>query len=123
MIISTLKIPDIKPYNTYIHQITIDGYITVIIIFKTLFRSDDVLVDIYLNEIADNTKIISGRKLTKDSIISLPKFDIGFPFQISCIDQDCVGFSINKYNADKYYINFSNNTDGDIIVDNNLFLT
>lgn len=120
MIIANFKIPDIIDYNIYIHPVSIDGYTTIIVIFKTLFRSDDVLVDIYLNEITDDTKIISGRKLTKDSIVSLPKFDIGFPYKISCIDQDCKNISINKYNAHNYYLMFTNEIDGEIIIDDNL---
>lgn len=101
------SIPNITDYMQYITTIQIDSDITIVVVYKTLYRSDDVLVDIYLNEIADDTKIISGRKLTKDSIVSLPKHDLGFEYLIRCVDQFRINSSLNKYNAHKFYLQFT----------------
>lgn len=107
MIVYTQKNPDIQEYIQYISLMQLSSEITLVIVYKTLFRSDDVLVDIYLNEIADDTKIISGRKLTSDSIVCLPKPDIGFAYWINCVDQDGINTSLNKYNAHKFYLQFT----------------
>ena len=55
-----IKMPDISDYMQYtmLHQITNDT--SIIMIFKSLFRSDDILIDIYKNDITENSKIISG---------------------------------------------------------------
>lgn len=98
------KLPDIRDYMQYSSLVSISSDITIVIVYKTLYRSDDILVDIYLNEIADDTKIISGRKLSTNSIISLPRYDLGFTYWIECIDPDNVNASINKYNANKFYL-------------------
>lgn len=111
MNITTSNIPDISDYMQYMTSIQISNDISVIIIFKTLFRSDDVLVDIYLNEISDNTKIIAGRRLSENAIITLPKTDIGFNYWVYCIDQNGVNSSINKYNAYKFFLQFSDESE------------
>lgn len=100
------NIPDITDYMQYITTLQVASDITIVVVYKTLYRSDDVLVDIYLNEIADDTKIISGRKLTKDSIVSLPKHDLGFAYLIRCVDPYRINTSLNKYNAHKFYLQF-----------------
>ena len=100
-------IPDIQNYMQYVSLFQISSDISLVIVYKTLYRSDDILVDIYLNEIADDTKIISGRKLTSDSIVCLPKPDIGFTYWINCVDQDGINTSLNKYNAHKFYLQFT----------------
>lgn len=107
MIITRFKNPDILNYSEYIYLKQISSDISLIIVYKTLYRSDDVLLDIYLNEMSENTKIVSGRKLTADSIVSLPKYDLGFTYWIKCVDQDGVGTSINKYNTHKFYLQFA----------------
>lgn len=107
MILNTQKIPDIQNYMQYISLISISSDVTIVIVYKTLYRSDDVLIDIYLNEISNDTKIISGRKLTPDSIICIPKYNIGFEYWINCVDQDGINNSLNKYNAHKFYLQFT----------------
>ena len=107
MIITRLKNPDITDYSEYVYLQQIASDITIVIVYKTLYRSDDVLVDRYLNEIADDTKLISGRQLTSDSIVSLPRSDIGFSYWINCVDQDTINTSLNKYNAHKFYLQFT----------------
>lgn len=101
------QIPNILNYSQYISLTQISSDVSLIIVYKTMHRSDDVLVDIYLNEIADDTKIISGRKLTTDSIVCLPKPDIGFTYWINCVDQYGINTSLNKYNAHKFYLQFT----------------
>lgn len=100
-------IPDIQNYMQYVSLFQISSDISLVIVYKTLYRNDDVLIDIYINEITDDTKIISGRKLTSDSIISLPRYDLGFEYWINCIDQDGINVSLNKYNAHKFYLQFT----------------
>ena len=117
MIIVTNQIPDIQQYMSSVSMVQISSDVTLVIVYKTLFRSDDVLVDIYLNEIADDTKIISGRKLTSDSIVCLPKPDIGFTYWINCVDQDGMNTSLNKYNAHKFYLQFTSYEGEDWIIE------
>lgn len=113
MQIAISNIPNIQDYMQYIQLEPIGSDATLVIVYKTLFRSDDVLVDIYLNEIADNTKIISSRRLTPDSIVSLPRPTIGFNYWINCVDQDGMNTSINKYNAHKFYLQFTSYEGGE----------
>lgn len=117
MIIARTKIPDIQQYLQYVTLSQISPDVTLVIVYKTLFRSDDILVDIYLNEIADDTKIISGRKLTSDSIVCLPKPDIGFTYWINCVNQDGINASLNKYNAHKFYLQFTSYEGEDWIIE------
>lgn len=101
------SIPDIQNYMQYISPVSLSSDITIIVVYRTMFRSDDVLIDIYLNEITDDTKIISSRKLSTDAIMCLPKYDIGFNYWVNCVDPNNVGTSINKYNAQKFYLQFT----------------
>lgn len=101
------QIPNILNYSQYISLTQISSDVSLIIVYKTMYRSDDVLLDIYINEMSSNTKIVSGRKLTTDSIISLPRYDIGFSYWINCVDQYDINTSINKYNAHKFYLQFT----------------
>ena len=101
------QIPNILNYSQYISLTQISSDVSLIIVYKTMYRSDDVLLDIYINEMSNNTKIVSGRKLTTDSIISLPRYDIGFSYWINCVDQYDINTSINKHNAHKFYLQFT----------------
>lgn len=104
---ATNKIPDIQQYSQYLSFLQISNDVSIVIIYKQLFRSDEVLVDIYLNEISENTKIISGRKLESNSLVAPPNYNLGFNYYIFCIDQDSVEQSLNIYNANKFYLQFS----------------
>lgn len=108
MIITTYKLPDISEYVQHISLVQIASDISVVVILKQLYRDDDILVDIYLNEISDDTKIIAGRKLTKDALICQPRYDLGFNYYVHCIDQDGTNQAIKKYNVNKFYLQFTN---------------
>ena len=45
---ATNKIPDIQQYSQYLSFLQISNDVSIVIIYKQLFRSDEVLVDIYL---------------------------------------------------------------------------
>lgn len=109
-------IVDVSDSIKYITPLSLDNDVTIIIVYKTMFRSDDVLVDIYLNEIAEETKVLAGRKLTCESLICLPKYNIGLPYHIKCIDQDGINASLNKYNAHKFYLQFTSYEGEDWII-------
>ena len=110
------KMPDISDYSQYISLEQLSSDVTIVIVFKTLFRSDDILVDIYMNEISEDSKVISGRKLSPQSLVSLPKPDIGFTYWINCVDQDGINTSLNKYNAHKFYLQFTSYEGEDWII-------
>ena len=101
------KLPDITEYNKYIMSIPLSSDITVLAIFKQLFRSDDVIIDIYLNEIANETKILGGKKLVPDALLCLPKSDLGFNYNVYCSDIDGVNTGIVKNNVYKFYFQFT----------------
>lgn len=107
MNITTTKIPDISQYMQYMHTVQLSSDVTVLIVYKTLFRSDDVLVDIYLNEISENTLIVAGKLLVNGATLTSPKHDIGFKYSAYCYDIDGVNSGINKYNAYKFYLQFT----------------
>ena len=49
MQIQILQLPDITEYLTNYLQVPISTDNTLLLVFKTLYRSDDVYLDIYLN--------------------------------------------------------------------------
>lgn len=102
--LTTFQIPDISRHIKYIYTSQITSEMTLIFVFKTMFRSDDVLVDIYKDDIANADKIISSVKLTSDALICYPRYDLGLNMRIYCRDQDRIGTSVKKYNANKFYI-------------------
>ena len=101
------KLPDISNYMQFITPIQLGSDISIICVFKQLFRDDDVLVDFYLSEISDNTKIVSGIKLTADSLLCLPRFDLGFNYNIYCSNIDGINEPITKNNVHKFYLQFT----------------
>ena len=107
MIISIQQLPDIQQYVQYIYPVQPNAEITVICIFKQLYRSDDIIVDVYLDEISENTKIIAGKKVTADSIISPPRYDMGLEYSIACIDIGGTGQPVRKDNLNKFYLQFT----------------
>lgn len=106
-VISIKQLPNIQQYVQYIYPVQPNAEVTAICIFKQLFRSDDVMVDVYLDEISENTKIISGRKVTPDAPISPPRYDMGFEYSIDCVDIDGVGLPIRNDNLNKFYLQFT----------------
>ena len=113
MQIQIQRLPDVTQYLTNYLQIPITADSTLLFVFKTLYRSDDVLVDIYLNEITEDSLIIGGRKLAPDSIVSYPRYDLGFNWYISCVDQDGVDLPLTQYNMYKFYLQFTLDDDED----------
>ena len=107
MNITTIKIPDISQYMQYMQTVQLSSDVTVLIVYKTLFRSDDVLVDIYLNEISENTLIVASKLLVNGATLTPPKYNIGFKYSVYCCDIDDANSGINKYNAYKFYLQFT----------------
>lgn len=107
MKITIINIPDISDYMEYMAQYQISNDITIIAIYKTMFRSDDVIINLYLNEIAEDTLILAGRKLTSNSCVCYPRSEIGFNYWVHCVDQDGVHCDVKKGNAYKFYLQFT----------------
>ena len=107
MKITITKLPDISNYMQFITPVQLGSDIGVICVLKQLFRDDDVLIDFYLSEISDSTKIVSGIKLTKNSLLALPRHDIGFNYSIYCSNIDGVSDPITKNNIHKFYLQFT----------------
>lgn len=100
-------IPDITQYVDYISPMSLEGNVTVLVVFKQLYRSDDVLLDIYLNEITNDTKIVSSKLLTPNTILSAPNFDIGFEYYIECVDPKDSMKKVTKYNTKDFQLKFT----------------
>lgn len=101
------KLPDITDYMQFITPLQLSSDVNIICILKQLFRDDDVIVDFYLSEISENTKIVSGVKLTSDALLCLPKFDLGFNYYIKCVNIDGINEPITKNNVHKFYLQFT----------------
>lgn len=114
MDIVTIKLPDISNYMQFTQTCNLNNNITIVLVFKTMFRSDNVYLDIYLNDISVESKIISSRLLTKNSLISLPNRDIDFPYNIHCIDQDSIQENLTRNNLYKFYMYFTSYNNGDL---------
>lgn len=107
MKITIINIPDVSDYMEYMVQHQISSDITIIAIYKTMFRSDDVMINLYLNEISEDTLLLAGRKLTPDSCICYPRSELGFNYWVHCIDQNGINCDIKKSNAYKFYLQFT----------------
>ena len=101
------KLPDISQNMQHIQQIQLSTDVTVIFVFKTMFRDDDVLFDLYLNEIADSTKIVSGKKMNTEALLVQPNYDIGFNYYVYCANSDGIQEDLNRYNMNKFYLQFT----------------
>lgn len=101
------ELPNIYNYVQYILPFQLSSDVTVTIILKQLYRSNDVLVDIYLNEISEDTKIIAGRKLTSGGIVCFPRYDMGFQYRIDCMDMDMTGQPVRNDNIQDFYLQFT----------------
>ena len=106
MKVTIVKLPDISDYMQFIVPLQLSSDVSIICVFKQLFRDDDVLVDFYLSEIADNTKIVSGVKLTSNSLLCLPHYDLGFIYSIYCLNIDNINEPVTKNNVHKFYFQF-----------------
>lgn len=109
MAIEILNIPNLNDYAKYIKSIQLGNNITIISIFKRIFRSDDVTVDFYIDEISENNKIVTGKLLTANSLLCVPHTSANFDYYINCIDQYGIDESLKYYNAHKFYLQFTEN--------------
>ena len=101
------QLPNIFNYVQYIVPFQVSSDVTVTMILKQLYRSDDVLIDIYLNEISEDTKIITGKKVTSGGIVCLPRYDKGFQYRVDCVDMDMTGQPVRKDNIQNFYLQFT----------------
>lgn len=101
------QLPNIFNNVQCIMPFQVSSDITVTMILKQLYRSNDVLIDIYLNEISEDTKIIAGRKLTSGGIVCLPRYDMGFQYRIDCVDIDMIGQPLRNDNIQDFYLQFT----------------
>lgn len=114
MKIEIVQLPDISEYIDYTYSAQIGEDSSIIMLFKRLYRSDVVLADLYLNEITDTTKIISGIKITAGSVVSMPRYELNFPYYVYCIDQDGVDEPVRYDNLYQFYFQFINYNGGDL---------
>lgn len=104
MILTSLKLPDITQDMLLSVNLPLNNDLTIIMIFKSLNRSDNVIIDLYRNDISEETKIITGKILQPDSVIKNP--DSNFNYKIECVDEDGIHESITQNNLHKFYIQF-----------------
>ena len=109
MIIKVVKMPDISQYGQYISTISLTADITVVCIYKVINRSDGILLDLYKNDISEDTKIVSGKLLTPDSLICTPKNSQEFNYYVNCVDMDDVSCNIIPTNLSQFYLQFTEN--------------
>lgn len=104
MILTSLKLPDITQDMLLSVNLPLNSDLTIVMIFKSLNRSDNVIIDLYRNDISEETKIITGKILQPDSVIKNP--DSNFNYKIGCVDEDGIHESITQNNLHKFYIQF-----------------
>lgn len=104
MILTSLKLPDITQDMLLSVNLPLNNDLTIVMIFKSLNRSDNVIIDLYRNDISEETKIITGKILQPDSVIKNP--DSNFNYKIECVDEDGIHESITQNNLHKFYIQF-----------------
>lgn len=104
MILTSLKLPDITQDMLLSVNLPLNNDLTIVMIFKSLNRSDNVIIDLYRNDISEETKIITGKILQPDSVIKKP--DSNFNYKIECVDEDGIHESITQNNLHKFYIQF-----------------
>ena len=104
MILTSLKLPDITQDMLLSVNLPLNNDLTIVIIFKSLNRSDNVIIDLYRNDISEETKIITGKILQPDSVIKNP--DSNFNYKIECVDEDGIHEPITQNNLHKFYIQF-----------------
>lgn len=104
MILTSLKLPDITQDMLLSVNLPLNNDLTIVMIFKSLNRSDNVIIDLYRNDISEETKIITGKILQPDSVIKNPNSN--FNYKIECVDEDGIHESITQNNLHKFYIQF-----------------
>lgn len=111
MIFKVIRMPDMSEYGQYIYTASLTADITVICVYKAINRSDNVILDLYKNDISEDTKIVSGRVLVPDSLICTPKTSQDFNYYVNCVDMDDVSCNIMPTNLSQFYLQFTENED------------
>ena len=115
MQISLMKLPNISTYMKFIQLFQLGSEMTLILVFRSSGRDENVFVDIYKNDISDSNKIIAGKIITSDSCLCLPKSDMEFPYYINCYDLDGKNLPLNQDTLHNFYFQFTSYDDGHII--------
>lgn len=115
MQISLMKLPNISTYMKFIQLFQLGPEMTLILVFRSSGRDENVFVDIYKNDISDSNKIIAGKVITLDSCLCLPKSNMEFPYYINCYDLDGRNLPLNQDTLHNFYFQFTSYDDGHII--------
>lgn len=112
MILTSLKLPNITQNMLLSVNLPLSSDLTIVMIFKSLNRSDNVLLDLYQNDISEETKIVTGKILQPNSVIKNP--DSNFNYKIECVDEDGIHESVTQNNLHKFYIQFTQATNEEL---------
>lgn len=112
MILTSLKLPNITQDMLLSVNLPLNNELTIVMVFKSLNRSDNVIIDLYQNDISEETKIVTGKILQPDSVIKSP--DSNFNYKIECVDEDGIHESITQNNLHKFYIQFTQATNKEL---------
>lgn len=103
MEIKILPIPNLIQNNQTILPIDLGEY-DALIVFKQQFRSDDVLVNIYKNEISPYALIKGDILLTANGTVTNTNPQKEFNWNVFCANIDGTNEEINFTNAHKFYL-------------------
>lgn len=113
MKLSIIQAPNIQDYMQIGQTITLSEDNTVLIIYKRLSRSDNIIVDIYKNNISDDDKIVSGKILCINARLYNLNPNVDFNYIIDCVDLQAVEENITPQNLHKFSLQFTNLIDGE----------
>ena len=108
-----IQAPNIQDYMQIGQTVTLSEDNTILIIYKRLFRSDNIIVDIYKNNISDDDKIVSGKVLCVDARLYNMNPNVDFNYVIDCVDLQAVDENITPQNLHNFYLQFTNLIDGE----------
>lgn len=106
------KLDSLDGLNKYSAVVPLLADLSVSVFCKRQLRSDNVIIDIFLNNINNEDKIVTGKVLAPNSRIFTPSDD-SFNYRIECVDIDGVNKNITPDNLHKFYLQFTNYTVGD----------
>lgn len=115
MQISLMKLPNISTYMKYIQLFQLGSEMTLILVFRSSGRDENVFVDIYKNDISDSNKIIAGKIITLESCLCQPNNSMEFPYYINCYDLDGKNLPLNQDTLHNFYFQFTSYDDGHLI--------
>ena len=107
-----IQAPNIQDYMQIGQTVTLSEDNTILIIYKRLFRSDNIIVDIYKNNISDDDKIVSGKVLCVDARLYKMNPNVDFNYVIDCVDLQAIDENITPQNLHNFYLQFTNLIDG-----------